>query len=128
MIQELIGRLEKATDDVFDHAAILTDALALLPQGEPFSEELATRARIAALIEAEAFTDAALALMEKVLPGWSIGHIGEDYTAPPKRRIGWTVEIENMRGTTVQVMSPVSLAVAIVLAILNARALQEQAS
>lgn len=69
-------------------------------------------------------TDAALALMAKLLPEWAVADMSEDYSAPPKNTIGWTVEIENMRGTSVQAMGP-TLPLAIVSATLTALSSQE---
>ncbi|HEU5019646.1 MAG TPA: hypothetical protein VFT69_16935 [Pseudolabrys sp.] len=66
--------------------------------------------------------DATVALIERVLPGWAIAHIGEDYTSPPKHTIGWTVELEEADGPTFQGQAstlPLALLEVLLLALLH---------
>ncbi|WP_421591151.1 hypothetical protein [Shinella sp. M27] len=64
--------------------------------------------------------DAAVSLAERVLPGWVVDHIGQDYAGdiPVLRGLGWCVEL--MNGEHHVVGQSKSLAIALVLATLRA--------
>jgi len=64
--------------------------------------------------------DAAIALVERVLPGWYVDHIGADAigTQNTMRTIGWTAELR--RGGALAQGQATTLPVALVLAALKA--------
>lgn len=66
----LIERVEKATKN--DPRLFRAVYMALLPEPGPFNRSAADAAIIEAFIVGGAFTDAALALLERVLPGWAV--------------------------------------------------------
>ena len=79
-------------------------------------------------IRVEEFTksiDAAVALAERVLPGFVFAHIGQDYLSTDNgyNPIGWTVEIVN--GVRFQGQAQ-SLPIALVIAILRAKQAKER--
>ncbi|NKX16248.1 hypothetical protein [Brucella pseudogrignonensis] len=67
-----------------------------------------------------ASVDAAIALAERVLPGWVFDNVGQDYEGFPGgyKSFGWTVEMVN--GKRVQGQAP-TLPMAICIAILRAK-------
>lgn len=74
-IPGLIERVEKATAN--DAELFREVWWALAQQSEMFSAEAVVEAQYFALVSVGAFIDAALALMERVLPGWfwRAGHV-----------------------------------------------------
>lgn len=104
-IDDLVERLEKAGPD--ETASLIREAaMLLLPTGEPFSAEMVAWTRIEALIVAEAYTDAALALMEAALPtvfcyemGWQASALAEvAYQADLHFSVGYPPTILSERG------------------------------
>lgn len=115
-IPELIEKLEKATGPDRELDADIAITLKLIAEREWWSVNYLSGDMIPAYT---ASIDAAVQLCERVLPGWVIDFISQDFMSVPEgyRGIGWTVEIINQVRVQGQSSKP---SIALCIAILRA--------